>query len=216
MVHCRMTEGKYKEGDRARKGCISTRFFRNLHFTLQLSSPSSPLLSSFQSLVCHNIPAKPLIARNMLPAFHMNSFKPWAPPSRKPSPPRKSPKPCSPRTQNLRRSKPCHDSFPRTLPPPKHHLPARPPAEVCVPTRADTQSCPPPSSSQFQPWDVTAPEPYTHSDPRRGISKQFGASHLRARYDYPLRSSGQHGYPNRAAPLSGRFCRGWSIVPEYI
>lgn len=164
MVHCRMTEGKYKEGDRARKGCISTRFFRNLHFTLQLSSPSSPLLSSFQSLVCHNIPAKPLIARNMLPAFHMNSFKPWAPPSRKPSPPRKSPKPCSPRTQNLRRSKPCHDSFPRTLPPPKHHLPARPPAEVCVPTRADTQSCPPPSSSQFQPWDVTAPEPYTHSE----------------------------------------------------
>ncbi|KAL5046784.1 hypothetical protein BDW71DRAFT_197172 [Aspergillus fruticulosus] len=79
----------------------------------------------------------------MLPTFHMNSFKP---------------------TKNLRRSKPCHDSFPRTLPPPRHHLPARPPAEVCVPTSADTQPCPPPSSSQFQPRDVTAPEPYTHSE----------------------------------------------------
>lgn len=43
MVHYRMTEGKYKEGDQARKGCISTRFSRNLHFTLQLSSHSSPL-----------------------------------------------------------------------------------------------------------------------------------------------------------------------------
>ncbi|KAL4997779.1 hypothetical protein BDV10DRAFT_194948 [Aspergillus recurvatus] len=84
----------------------------------------------------------------MLPTFHMNSFKPWAPPpSRKPSPPRKSPKPCSPRNKNLRRSKPCHDSFPRTLPPPRHHLPARPPAEVCVPTSADTQPCPPPHAT---------------------------------------------------------------------
>ncbi len=137
--------------------------------TCTLPSSFHPLpllfLSSFQSLVCHNIPANPLIAHNMLPAFHINSFKPWAPPaSRKPFPPRKSPKPCSPRTQNLRRSKPCHDSFPSTLPPPKHHLPARPPAEVCVPTNADTQPCPPPSSSQFQPRDVTAPEPYTHSE----------------------------------------------------
>ncbi|KAL4778267.1 hypothetical protein BJX76DRAFT_352752 [Aspergillus varians] len=66
---------------------------------------------------------------------------------------------------------PCHDSLPRALPPPKHHLPARPPVEVCVPTSADTQPCPPPSSSQFQPRKVTAPEPRTYTEaPKHGTA----------------------------------------------
>lgn len=34
---------------------------------------------------------------------------------------------------------PCHILLPSTLPPPKHHLPARPPAEVCVHVSANTQ-----------------------------------------------------------------------------
>ncbi|KAL4864795.1 hypothetical protein BDV12DRAFT_205534 [Aspergillus spectabilis] len=66
----------------------------------------------------------------MLPTFHMNSFKLWAPPHRKSFPPHKSPNPCSPRTQYLPRPKPCHNSPQSTLPAPKHNLPARPPAET--------------------------------------------------------------------------------------
>ncbi|KAL5335618.1 hypothetical protein BJX70DRAFT_311343 [Aspergillus crustosus] len=45
----------------------------------------------------------------MLPTLHMNNFKP---------------------TQNPPRPKHCYDSPWSTLLPPKHHLPARPPAEV--------------------------------------------------------------------------------------
>ncbi|KAL4997895.1 hypothetical protein BDV10DRAFT_194731 [Aspergillus recurvatus] len=99
----------------------------------------------------------------MLPTFHMNNFKPWAP-HRKPFPPHRSPKPCSPSTQNLPRPKPYHNSFSSTLPPATHHLPARPPAEVCVSTNAGIRPCPSPSSSQCQLWETTAPEPHTYSE----------------------------------------------------
>ncbi|KAL4923024.1 SANT/Myb-like DNA-binding domain-containing protein [Aspergillus undulatus] len=91
----------------------------------------------------------------MLPIFHMNNFKPWAPPHRRPFMQHKSSNPCSPRTQNAPGS---------TLPPPKHHLPARPPAEVCVSTNAGIRPCPSPSSSQCQPRETTAPEPHRYSE----------------------------------------------------
>ncbi|KAL5333657.1 hypothetical protein BJX70DRAFT_392006 [Aspergillus crustosus] len=72
----------------------------------------------------------------MLPTFHINNFKPWALSHQKPFLQHKSSNPCSTRTQNPPRPKDCHDSPRSTLPPPKHHLPARPPAEVCVSSNA--------------------------------------------------------------------------------
>ncbi|KAL4940069.1 hypothetical protein BDV06DRAFT_213770 [Aspergillus oleicola] len=107
----------------------------------------------------------------MLPAFHMNSFKP-------------------------------------TLPPPKHHLPARPPAEVCVPTNADTQPCPPPSSSQFQPRGITAPVPYTHSETpsHTTASPNNSAPHI-SEPDMITRCDLQDntGIPTEPAPFRGDF-----------
>ncbi|KAL4866862.1 hypothetical protein BDV12DRAFT_187077 [Aspergillus spectabilis] len=79
----------------------------------------------------------------MLPIFHMNNFKP---------------------TQNPPRPKDCHGSPRSTLPPPKRHLPARPPAEVCVSTNAVIRPCPSPSGSQCQPRETIAPEPHAYSE----------------------------------------------------
>lgn len=98
----------------------------------------------------------------MLPTFHLNNFKPWAPPNRKPLPPQKSPNSCSPSTQNPPRTKIYHNSITSTLPSPKHHLPARPPAEVCVLANAGSQSCLPPSNPRSEPREITAPEPHTY------------------------------------------------------
>ncbi|KAL4927746.1 SANT/Myb-like DNA-binding domain-containing protein [Aspergillus undulatus] len=89
----------------------------------------------------------------MLPTYHMNNFKPWAPPNRRPSAQHKSSNLCSTKTQNLPWN---------TLTPPKHELPARPPVEVCVSTNAGIQ--PNLSSSQCQPRDTTAPEPHTYPE----------------------------------------------------
>ncbi|KAL4977393.1 hypothetical protein BDW66DRAFT_158998 [Aspergillus desertorum] len=66
----------------------------------------------------------------MLPTFPINNFKPWAPPPTKPL--HRTPSICSPRTQNSPHPRPSHALPPSTLPLPKHHLPARPPAEVCM------------------------------------------------------------------------------------
>lgn len=85
----------------------------------------------------------------------MNNFRPWAPPQ-------KSSKPCPRRTQNHSHPKPSHNSLSSTTPPPKHHLPARPPAEVYVPANADTPPCPPPSSSQSEPRRITSLEPHIY------------------------------------------------------
>ncbi|KAL2811451.1 hypothetical protein BDW59DRAFT_57789 [Aspergillus cavernicola] len=112
-------------------------------------------LSNHPSVTIHS---KTPITYNMLPTFHMKHFKPWAPPHRKPFSPHKSPNSSSPRTQTLPRPKPYHDSLPSTLPLPKHHLPARPPAEVCVHISANTRSNTP-LSSQFQPREISIPPP---------------------------------------------------------
>jgi hypothetical protein len=75
----------------------------------------------------------------MLPAFQINNFKPWTPLPAKPCPPHRTLNACSPRTSITPNPEPCHVLLPGTLPPPKHHLPARPPAEVCVHVSANTQ-----------------------------------------------------------------------------
>ncbi|KAL4954946.1 hypothetical protein BDW69DRAFT_130917 [Aspergillus filifer] len=90
----------------------------------------------------------------MLPTYHMNNFKPWSPPSRRPSAQHKSSNLCSSKTQKLPWN---------TLKPPRHGLPARPPVEVCVSTKAGSRR-PSPSSSQCQSWDTTAPQPHTYSE----------------------------------------------------
>jgi hypothetical protein len=107
----------------------------------------------------------------MLPTFHMNNFKPWAPPHGKPFLPHKPLNSRSPRTSNLPHPKPRHDSFPSTLPFPKHHLPARPPAKVCVHISTNTQPRTP-LSSQFQPQEISVPPlntPYSEN-PKQGTT----------------------------------------------
>ncbi|CEL10095.1 hypothetical protein ASPCAL13222 [Aspergillus calidoustus] len=75
----------------------------------------------------------------MLPAFQINNFKPWTPLPAKPCPPHRTLNACFPRTSITPNPEPSHVLLPGTLPPPKHHLPARPPAEVCVHVSANTQ-----------------------------------------------------------------------------
>ncbi|RJE21946.1 hypothetical protein PHISCL_05721 [Aspergillus sclerotialis] len=96
----------------------------------------------------------------MFPTFYLNNFKPWAPSHRKPFSPRKSPNLCTLRTQKLPRPKPYQTSLPSTLPLPKHHLPARPPAEVCVHTSANAQSRTL-LTPQCQPQQISKPQPNT-------------------------------------------------------
>jgi hypothetical protein len=117
------------------------------------------------------IPQNIPISCNILPTFHMNNSKPWAPPLRKPFSPHESVNSRSPRTSNLPRPKPRHDSFPSTLPLPKHHLPVRPPAEVCVHISTKTRPCTP-LSSQFQPQEISVPPlstPYSEN-PKQGTT----------------------------------------------
>ena len=115
----------------------------------------------------------------MPPTFPMNNFKPWARSYRKPFSSNKSPNPYTARTQKPPRPKPYHDSLPSTLPLPKHHLPARPPTEVCVHISANTQPCTP-SISQSQPLEISVPEQNACPEtPEHGItSPHDSAPHL--------------------------------------
>ena len=106
----------------------------------------------------------------MPPTFHMNNFKPWARSYRKSFSPYKSPNPYTSRTQKSPRPKPYHDSLSSTLPLPKHNLPARPPAEVCVHISANTQLCTS-SSPQSQPLEISVPEQNTYPEtPEHGTT----------------------------------------------
>ncbi|KAF7184760.1 hypothetical protein CNMCM7691_006253 [Aspergillus felis] len=60
----------------------------------------------------------------MPPIFQVNNFKPF--------PPHKSPNSGSQRASNSPCPEPRPESLPSTLPIPQHHLPVRPPAEVCM------------------------------------------------------------------------------------
>ncbi|OJJ65460.1 hypothetical protein ASPBRDRAFT_675413 [Aspergillus brasiliensis CBS 101740] len=97
----------------------------------------------------------------MLPTFHTNNFKPWDPHHTKSFPPRKSltsrtlRAPIPTTKLNKPPHKPRNDSLPSTLPSPKHRLPARPPAGICVHISTDTQpftlnSQPPPRELPFR------------------------------------------------------------------
>ncbi|KAL4766945.1 hypothetical protein BDW60DRAFT_170704 [Aspergillus nidulans var. acristatus] len=100
----------------------------------------------------------------MLPTFHINNFKPWAPSPRKPFSLHKTSNTCSPRPKNPPHPKPCHGSPPSTLPLPKHHLPPRPPAEVCVHVSANAQPSTT-SSPQHQMREVSIPD----SEPKTSL-----------------------------------------------
>ncbi|GMG38900.1 unnamed protein product [Aspergillus oryzae] len=96
----------------------------------------------------------------MLFTHHMDNFKPWTPPHTKSFSRHKSHKSRTPRASNLTHPKPRHDSLPSTLPFPKHSLPARPPAEVCMNISTNTQPGTP-LSSQSQPRGISIPPPNT-------------------------------------------------------
>lgn len=143
----------------------------------------------------------------MLPTFHMNSFKPWTPHPTKPFLPQKTPHAYNPRSASPLRPKPSRDSPPSTLPLPKHHLPARPPAEVCVLVGANTPPLTPSGSSSphLQTRETLRPDSASKTfseEPHRGAggSTQFDASYPGSRSgsgsDSPLCSSRQCWYFN--------------------
>ncbi|KAE8334489.1 hypothetical protein BDV24DRAFT_156818 [Aspergillus arachidicola] len=80
----------------------------------------------------------------MLLTHHMDNFKLWTPPHTKSFSQHKSHKSRTPRASNFTHPNPRHDSLTSTLPFPKHSLPARPPAEVCVNISTNTQPASPP------------------------------------------------------------------------
>ncbi|KAL3473079.1 hypothetical protein BJX99DRAFT_203235 [Aspergillus californicus] len=82
-----------KEGNRARRRCISTWFYLQPALSPPIPVPFL-FIPAFQSpMTTKEIP----LSRNMLPTFHMNSFKPWAPSPTKPFLPHKIPHACTPR-----------------------------------------------------------------------------------------------------------------------
>jgi len=112
----------------------------------------------------------------MPPTFHINNFKSWARPYRKPFSPYKPPNPYTPRTRKSPRPKPYHDSLLSTLPLPKHYLSAWPPAEVCVHISANTQPCTP-SSSRSQPLKISVPEQNTYPEtPEHGTTSPYDSA----------------------------------------
>lgn len=95
--------------------------------------PLPPLHSQFRIFTESTLPKdpEPPISWNMLPAFHIDNFKPLVS-----SLPKAYPAPKSHRTHCSRNKssalKLCDEPRPRTLPMPKHQLPARPPVDACV------------------------------------------------------------------------------------
>ncbi|KAL4863853.1 hypothetical protein BDV12DRAFT_201720 [Aspergillus spectabilis] len=132
-------------------------------------------LPAFQSPVSYHMTPKKSPFPQYAPHIHMNGFKPWAPPLTKPFPPHKTPNACNPRPPRPPspfRRKPSHGSSPSTLPLPKHHLPARPPAEVCVLVSANTQPHTP-SSSHIQRRETLRPDSESKTfseEPDRGAA----------------------------------------------
>lgn len=95
----------------------------------------------------------------MFPTFHMNNFKPWTAPHTKASSPHISLSSRTAIANNPPPSTPCHDSHsPSTLSFPKHHLPARPPAEACVHISTNTRPRTP-LESRSQPQEISMPPP---------------------------------------------------------
>ncbi|GFF61013.1 hypothetical protein IFM51744_10557 [Aspergillus udagawae] len=92
----------------------------------------------------------------MLPVFHADNFKTWTPPFRTRSSSKRS---CLHLPSNESPAiKFPHSPVPRALPLTKHQLPARPPAEVCVPASAVT-----PSGTLRTPQSPSHKSPRLHS-----------------------------------------------------
>ncbi|OJD17935.1 hypothetical protein ACJ73_08759 [Blastomyces percursus] len=120
-------------------------------------------------------------------AFHVNNFKPWTPrhpkslslhkcPNSRTPEPRKPPPSAAPRC----------DVSPNTLLTPKHGLPSKPPAEVCVPISGNTQPCAP-LNSPSQPREMSTPPP-SSQNPRHGVSSLCDlAHHTRNSHPTPAR-----------------------------
>jgi hypothetical protein len=109
---------------------------------------------------------------NMTPTFQVNNFKPWAPPRRKPFSPHRSPYPRSERTSDSPYPRPCHESLPSTLPFPKHHLPVRPPAEVCMNSSTNTRPCAPGEIPAEPPSTISLKKAKHGTTPPRKIAPQ--------------------------------------------
>ncbi|KAL2380379.1 hypothetical protein RJ035_006817, partial [Blastomyces gilchristii] len=109
---------------------------------------------------------------------HAN-FKPWAPLHLKLLSSYVSHHSCSPAASCSPPSKPHHDSPRSTLPPPKHHLSARPPAEVCMSFSTNARPCTP-TASQFQEREISIPPSSTPSseNPKHGPLYPHDPAHL--------------------------------------
>ena len=98
----------------------------------------------------------------MLPTFPINNFKPWAPHPTKLL--HRTPSIRSLRTPNSPQPKSSHILPQSTLPLPTHHLPARPPVEVCMNVSANSQPHTP-SSSETQKREISRLESEQSSFP---------------------------------------------------
>ncbi|EEH42588.2 uncharacterized protein PADG_07408 [Paracoccidioides brasiliensis Pb18] len=91
-----------------------------------------------------------------------------------PQNPEKPPPPPPPLSPPLSLAPRC-DVSPNTLLPPKHGLPSKPPAEVCVPISGNTQPCAP-LSSPSQPGEMSRPPP-SSENPRHGVASLCDLAH---------------------------------------
>ncbi|KAE8155678.1 hypothetical protein BDV40DRAFT_112331 [Aspergillus tamarii] len=98
----------------------------------------------------------------MLPAFHVDNFKPWVSSLPKPYPASKSHRTHCARNKSSALTL-CDEPRPRTLPFPRHQLPARPPVDACVNMSAKVTSCNS-SGSQIQPPQSSMSSSHTPPD----------------------------------------------------
>ncbi|KAL2366234.1 hypothetical protein RJZ56_000882 [Blastomyces dermatitidis] len=110
-------------------------------------------------------------------AFHVNNFKPWTPRHPKSFSLRKCPNSHTPGPRKPPPPAPAPrcDVSPNTLLPPKHGLPSKPPAEVCVPISGNTQPCAP-LSSPSHPREMSIPPP-SSENPRHRVSSLCDLAH---------------------------------------
>ncbi|KGY15788.1 hypothetical protein PABG_11023 [Paracoccidioides brasiliensis Pb03] len=114
-------------------------------------------------------------------AFHVSNFntwKPWTPRHPKSFSPRKCPNSCTPESRKPPPPSPsvalrCDVSL-NTMLPPKHGLPLKPPAEVCVPISGSIQLCAP-LSSPSQPREMSRPS-LSLGNPQHGLFEDALAS----------------------------------------
>ncbi|EEH39764.2 hypothetical protein PAAG_01953 [Paracoccidioides lutzii Pb01] len=109
--------------------------------------------------------------------FHVKPWKPWTPRHPKSFSPRKCPNSRTPESRNPPPPPPAPrcDVYPNTMLPPKHGLPLKPPAKVCVPISGNTQPCAL-LSSPSQPREMSLPPP-SSENLRHGVSSLCDLAH---------------------------------------